>query len=97
MRALTRGDSLGAALADAGAPDLASGASRVVHVAIVLTAVSLMFLPTANTYFRAACAPGRPTAPGREHRHRCYEYSANHFPVFTTIACNLIGYRALAK
>ncbi len=58
VRALLRGDSLGSALAEAGAVELLFGASRVVHVAAVLTAVVLMFLPAANVWFRAhrACS-----------------------------------------
>lgn len=53
IRYLTGGHSLGAAVAKAGAADLVFGASRVLHVAAVLTAVVLMFRPAANAYFRA--------------------------------------------
>jgi hypothetical protein len=50
IRALTRGGGVG--LADVGAADLAFGASRVLHVAAVLFAVVLMFLPAAGSHFR---------------------------------------------
>ncbi|MFF1418902.1 hypothetical protein [Streptomyces sp. NPDC058280] len=53
IRALAGGRTLGAAFEEAGAMDLAFGASRALHVAAVLTAVVLMFLPAANAYFRA--------------------------------------------
>ncbi|MFE7599506.1 hypothetical protein [Streptomyces sp. NPDC057494] len=53
IRALTQGHSLGTAFREAGAMDLAFGASRTLHVAAVLGAVVLMFLPAANAYFRA--------------------------------------------
>lgn len=36
--------------------DLVFGASRVMHVAAVLSAAVLMFLPTATRYFRLARA-----------------------------------------
>ncbi|MEW1635691.1 hypothetical protein AB0469_16610 [Streptomyces sp. NPDC093801] len=52
VRAWVQGHSLGTALQEAGPMDLVFGASRVLHVAAVLTAVTLMFLPTANTHFR---------------------------------------------
>ncbi|GGY42338.1 hypothetical protein [Streptomyces tanashiensis] len=72
IRALVQGRSLGAAFEEAGAMDIAFGASRALHVAAVLTAVVLMFLPTANAYFRAhradrASAATRETGPGRSH------------------------------
>ncbi|OKI85046.1 hypothetical protein AMK11_20475 [Streptomyces sp. CB02414] len=51
IRALAEGRTLGTALAEAGALDLVFGASRVVHVVAVLSAVVLMFLPAANRYF----------------------------------------------
>lgn len=50
--AWVQGRSAFTALQEAGAMDLAFGASRVLHVAAVLTAVTLMFLPTANAHFR---------------------------------------------
>ncbi|MFJ9414542.1 hypothetical protein ACIRPT_10300 [Streptomyces sp. NPDC101227] len=53
LRALAQGHSPGAALAQADALDLVFGASRALHVTAVLTAVVLMFLPAANSYFRA--------------------------------------------
>ncbi|WP_253667489.1 hypothetical protein [Streptoalloteichus tenebrarius] len=53
LTALAKGSSLGAFLADAGPRDLAFGAIRALHVAAVLTAVLLMFVPAANAYFRA--------------------------------------------
>ncbi|MFD1828561.1 hypothetical protein ACFSJS_02635 [Streptomyces desertarenae] len=52
IHALAEGRTPGAVLREAGAVDLVFGASRVVHVAAVLSAVVLMFLPTANRYFR---------------------------------------------
>jgi hypothetical protein len=60
LRALVQGDSLGAFLTDASVLDLAFGASRAVHVAAVLTAVAMMFLPAANTYFRGSDASRKP-------------------------------------
>ncbi|WP_426361946.1 hypothetical protein [Streptomyces sp. E-08] len=53
IRALAQGHSLGTAWREAGAMDLAFGASRTLHAAAVLGAVVLMFLPAANAYFRA--------------------------------------------
>ncbi|MGW7319656.1 hypothetical protein [Streptomyces sp. NPDC054865] len=50
---LLDGGSPGDALGRADFPDLVFGASRVVHLAAVLTAVVLMFRPAANAYFRA--------------------------------------------
>ncbi|MFD7558679.1 hypothetical protein ACFV9E_29575 [Streptomyces sp. NPDC059835] len=50
---LADGGSLSAALSQADALDWLFGTSRAVHVAAVLTAVTLMFRPAANTYFRA--------------------------------------------
>ncbi|OEV27080.1 hypothetical protein AN219_23685 [Streptomyces nanshensis] len=53
VHALAQGSStIGEELAQAGAMDLAFGAGRVLHVAAVLSAVVLMFLPAANGYFR---------------------------------------------
>lgn len=52
VRALAEGRTLGTALAEAGALDRVFGASRVVHVVAVLSALALMFLPAANRYFR---------------------------------------------
>ncbi|MFH8489317.1 hypothetical protein [Streptomyces longisporoflavus] len=50
---------LGDAFRDVGAVDVLFGASRVLHLSAVLTAMVLMFRPTANAWFRA-----RATAPG---------------------------------
>ncbi|MEU6768391.1 hypothetical protein ABZ916_38535 [Streptomyces sp. NPDC046853] len=48
------------AFRDAGAVDVLFGASRVLHLSAVLTAMVLMFRPTANAWFRArAVAPDR--------------------------------------
>ncbi len=66
IQALAQGRTLGTELAEAGAMDLLFGASRATHVAAVLSAVVLMFLPAANDYFircRADRAPGS-RAPG---------------------------------
>lgn len=52
IHALAEGRAPGVVLREAGAMDLVFGASRVVHVAAVLSAVVLMFLPTADRYFR---------------------------------------------
>lgn len=52
VHALAQGRTIGVELAQAGAMDLAFGASRVLHVAAVLSAVVLMFLPAANSHFR---------------------------------------------
>lgn len=52
IRAWAQGRSPAVALQEAGVMDLAFGASRVLHVAAVLTAVTLMFLPAANAHFR---------------------------------------------
>ncbi|WP_405437316.1 hypothetical protein OG373_09085 [Streptomyces avidinii] len=49
---LIDGGSLGDALARADTLEWAFGMSRTIHLAAVLTAVALMFLPTANRYFR---------------------------------------------
>ncbi|MCX5375030.1 hypothetical protein [Streptomyces sp. NBC_00091] len=49
---LVDGGSLADAVSGAGALDWVFGASRVVHVAAVLTAVALMFRPASNAYFR---------------------------------------------
>ncbi|SHE93936.1 hypothetical protein [Streptoalloteichus hindustanus] len=53
ISALAQGRSLGSFVEKLGAMDLVFGMSRVVHVLAVLTAVSLMFLPAANAYFRS--------------------------------------------
>ncbi|WP_052850953.1 hypothetical protein [Streptomyces avicenniae] len=52
LRDLATGESSLGDIADADAMDLLFGASRTLHVAAVLTAVTLMFLPAANAYFR---------------------------------------------
>jgi uncharacterized membrane protein len=52
IQALAQGHSLSWELTQAGPMDLAFGASRALHVSSVLAAVVMMFLPTANTYFR---------------------------------------------
>ncbi|MEU8438799.1 hypothetical protein AB0F18_39160 [Streptomyces sp. NPDC029216] len=51
IRAWAQGRSLSTALQEAGAMDFAFAASRVLHVAAVLTAVVLMFLPAATPHF----------------------------------------------
>ncbi|MFD3694594.1 hypothetical protein ACFWUZ_00260 [Streptomyces sp. NPDC058646] len=51
---LLDGGSVPAALTGADALDAVFGASRVLHLAAVLTAVVLMFRPAANAYFRRA-------------------------------------------
>ncbi|GIF50711.1 hypothetical protein DFJ67_1877 [Asanoa ferruginea] len=53
---LLDGNSLSAVLAESGPADLAFGTSRVLHVAAVLTACVLMFLPSSNRYFRRPVA-----------------------------------------
>lgn len=66
IHAMTEGHTVAAALAEADAMDLAFGASRALHVTAVLSALVLMFLPAANSYFklrRAARAQG--TIPAR--------------------------------
>ncbi|MEU9103413.1 hypothetical protein AB0D54_03435 [Streptomyces xanthophaeus] len=52
LRYLLDGGSAAAALSGADALDLVFGASRVLHLAAVLTAVVLMFRPASNAYFR---------------------------------------------
>ncbi|MGH3313547.1 MAG: hypothetical protein ACRDP3_23670 [Streptomyces sp.] len=52
IHVLAQGRTIGVELVEAGAMDLAFGTSRVLHVAAVLSAVVLMFLPAANSYFR---------------------------------------------
>ncbi|GAA2354627.1 hypothetical protein [Dactylosporangium salmoneum] len=49
---LAHGNSLTALIRESGPVDLLFGASRAVHVAAVLSACLLMFLPSANRYFR---------------------------------------------
>ncbi|WP_433043406.1 hypothetical protein [Dactylosporangium sp. CS-033363] len=49
---LAGGNSLTAVIRDSGGVDLLFGASRVLHVAAVLSACALMFTPKANAYFR---------------------------------------------
>ncbi|GIH04021.1 hypothetical protein Rhe02_20880 [Rhizocola hellebori] len=53
---LAHGNSLAHLMAQATATDMAFGASRVVHIAAVLTGCVLMFVPSANEYFRAVIA-----------------------------------------
>jgi hypothetical protein len=50
---LAHGNSLTHLMAQAAAIDVAFGASRVVHVAAVLAGCVLMFVPSADVYFRA--------------------------------------------
>jgi hypothetical protein len=59
VRWLADGDSLGDAFHDLGAVDVLFGASRVLHLSAVLTAMVLMFRPTANAWFRARSAEPR--------------------------------------
>ncbi|MET7403479.1 hypothetical protein ABZS66_59410 [Dactylosporangium sp. NPDC005572] len=49
---LAHGNSLSALIRESGVVDLLFGASRVVHVAAVLGGCVLMFVPSANRYFR---------------------------------------------
>ncbi|MFJ8869969.1 hypothetical protein ACIRD6_29920 [Streptomyces sp. NPDC102473] len=70
IRALAQGRHLGAAFGEAGAMDLAFGASRALHVAAVLTAVVLMFLPAANAFFRARRASQAPGGTGETVQRR---------------------------
>lgn len=69
IHALAHGRTPGVVLREAGAMDLVFGASRVVHVTAVLSAVVLMFLPTTNRYFklvsagRASGGNGRTVSP----------------------------------
>ncbi|MFI6295833.1 hypothetical protein ACIBEJ_29840 [Nonomuraea sp. NPDC050790] len=58
------GGTLSAALSSAGAADLAMGASRVLHLAAVLGAVTLMFQRSANDYFAGNSGDGRSRTPG---------------------------------
>jgi hypothetical protein len=53
---LLDGNSLSGVLAESGAIDLAFGASRVLHVVAVLAGCVLMFVPSANRYFRRPVA-----------------------------------------
>ncbi|MFJ8578331.1 hypothetical protein [Micromonospora sp. NPDC093277] len=50
---LANGNSLTHLIAQAGIIDLVFGGSRIVHVAAVLTGCVLMFVPSADAYFRA--------------------------------------------
>ncbi|MGH4029019.1 hypothetical protein ACQB60_08820 [Actinomycetota bacterium Odt1-20B] len=62
---LADGHDIGDTVTDLSVADVLFGASRVLHLAAVLTAVVLMFRPAANAYFKRA-TPGRPgslTAP----------------------------------
>ncbi|WP_052434213.1 hypothetical protein [Streptacidiphilus melanogenes] len=52
VEALLHGRTLASALTTSSPVDLLFGASRTVHVACVLGAVALMFLPAANAWFR---------------------------------------------
>jgi hypothetical protein len=49
---LARGNSLTHMIAQAGITDLVFGSSRVLHVAAVFAGCVLMFMPSANAYFR---------------------------------------------
>ncbi|MEV0384366.1 hypothetical protein [Nonomuraea sp. NPDC050643] len=51
---LLAGGSIGEALAGAGTMELIFAGSRILHVLAVLGAVTLMFQPRANAYFRSA-------------------------------------------
>nr|GID87433.1 hypothetical protein Ade03nite_63570 [Actinoplanes derwentensis] len=55
---LAEGNSINEAVRNSGAVDLLFGGSRVVHVAAVLCGCVLMFVPSANAYFRTR--PPRP-------------------------------------
>ncbi|HEY0636352.1 MAG TPA: hypothetical protein VGD67_01780 [Pseudonocardiaceae bacterium] len=57
---LAGGGSVTAALTDADVLALVIGASRIMHVCAVLGAVVFMFLPAANTWFRAPAARPAP-------------------------------------
>jgi hypothetical protein len=59
---LAHGNSLTHLIAQAGIIDLVFGGSRVVHVAAVLAGCVLMFVPSADAYFRAPAHP--PTRDG---------------------------------
>ncbi|MBF8189300.1 hypothetical protein ITP53_26915 [Nonomuraea sp. K274] len=54
VRWLLDGGSIGAAVAGAQALDWVFASSRILHLAAVLGAVTLMFQPRANTWFRSA-------------------------------------------
>ncbi|MFE0107061.1 hypothetical protein [Streptomyces sp. NPDC059009] len=63
---LADGHGVGDAVTDLSVADVLFGASRVLHLAAVLTAVVLMFRPAANAYFKRATTgrrPGSLTAP----------------------------------
>jgi hypothetical protein len=51
---LVDGNSLTHLIARAGVIDLVFGGSRIVHIAAVLAGCALMYLPSANAYFRAS-------------------------------------------
>ena len=51
---LANGGTLGKFLANAGPMMLLFASSRIAHLGAVFAAVVIMFLPTSNTYFRAA-------------------------------------------
>ncbi|NJP99569.1 hypothetical protein [Streptomyces zingiberis] len=65
IQAVLQGRTPGMVLAEAGPADLVFGASRVVHVTAVLSAVVLMFLPAANRYFRRVHIDRTPGGNGR--------------------------------
>ena len=52
IQAIAHGHTLTSAVTASGPVDLLFGASRTVHLACVLGAVALMFLPAANSWFR---------------------------------------------
>ncbi|NLU71323.1 hypothetical protein HCC61_01175 [Streptomyces sp. HNM0575] len=64
IQALAEGRIMGMEPAQIETIDLAFGASRVLHVAAVLAAVVLMFVPAANSYFRLQPTPRHSTATG---------------------------------
>lgn len=53
IRWLLAGNSIGQAITEADAMTMAFAGSRVVHLAAVLSAVALMFVPAANAFFRS--------------------------------------------
>lgn len=59
---LAEGNSINELLRNSGAVDLLFGGSRVVHVVAVLSGCVLMFVPSANAYFRTR--PRRPARAG---------------------------------
>ena len=65
---LVHGNSLTRLIQDSGTIDLLFGASRVVHIAAVLGGCVLMFVPTANEYFRTSrLQPARDRASVGKH------------------------------